>query len=490
MTSPAIDKIHQTWSTHFADILLIESRYLVLYGGRGSGKSEAVARKIFFRCWYEGGHRVLITRKIRRSLKDSALKVMLLLLSGSDVKYTYNKTDLFIRFRGQNGEWNELLFYGLDDPEKLKSLKGITMVWIEEATDLSKADFIEVDLILREPSKFYKQLMMSFNPDETKALWLKEMFFGEKPDFYTGAGKKRDSFLHHSSIMHNPVDTVVEEYVDILDDLDDEALTKIYKHGIWAAPKGRIFFWPEEPLPSEDADWYDDIIYGNDFGFSVNENAYFKIWRKGLKFWVKELIYELGLTTPQLAKEIKANLESDIEAETYCDSAEPKAIQELIDNGINALPSEKGPDSIEYSYDLLLSLDICIVEGTSHNLLDETRTHKWKEDRFGNPTGKPVDFKNHGISAVRYAIYTHYLKYLRTGQVEGKVSYQGASKPKAKETEEAREARLLQQAKNHTASRRQHPQALNDKKEEESRPTMATTGGKGDARKGKVYTPW
>ncbi len=55
-------------------------------------------------------------------------------------------------------------FLGLDDREKLKSIEGITSIWIEEATELTKEDFLQVDLRLRGRTKSYKQIMLSFNP--------------------------------------------------------------------------------------------------------------------------------------------------------------------------------------------------------------------------------------------------------------------------------------------------------------------------------------
>jgi phage terminase large subunit len=176
---------------------------------------------------------------------------MLNLLEEYEVKYYPNKSDLFIKFRSKYGDWNTLLFYGLDDTEKLKSIKGLTMIWVEEATEISEKDFVQLDLRLRDPTPFYKQIIMTFNPDETKALWLKKKFFGELPDKYTGPGKKANSYLHHSTLEDNPIQSVREEYKSVLLDLD-ETHSKIYRYGIWAAAKGRIFFWPEKPLPSED----------------------------------------------------------------------------------------------------------------------------------------------------------------------------------------------------------------------------------------------
>jgi len=480
-------------SERFGPLLENKSRYLVMYGGRGSGKSECAGRKIVKRCWNEGNHKVLIVRKVRRSMKDSAIRVMLQILEDGEIAYDYNRSDLVIRFLGRGSRPNELLFYGLDDREKLKSLKGITMVWIEEPTELTREDFMHIDLIFREPTVFYKQIMMSFNPDAALAPWLRDMFFGEKPDGYTGPGTKEGSYLHHSTIDDNPIAEVRDEYHRVLDDLGDPTYTAIYLHGHWAAAKGLIFgHWKEEPLPSLDEDWFDEIINGIDFGYSIDPAAYVKIYRKALDFWLEELIYETGLTNQQFADKIKAHPKADPQAVTYCDSAEPKSIQELKDAGINAVESIKGKDSVRFGIDLLLSLKIAIVEGTSPNLIKEKRLYKRKIDKDGNPMPEPVSFMNHAIDGSRYAIYTHYLKYLRSGTKSIQIYYRGMPKPQvARPSDEDREAQIRA-----SIERSRQPPPDEEEIREEKTATLAVETAKqkkGDThgrKTNKVHVPW
>ena len=93
-----------------------------------------------------------------------------------DTGQRVNRTDMRINF--PNG--SEILFSGLDDVEKLKSIYAITGIWIEEASELDEGDLNQLDIRLRGETRFYKQIILSFNP--ISALhWLKRRFF-DTPD--------------------------------------------------------------------------------------------------------------------------------------------------------------------------------------------------------------------------------------------------------------------------------------------------------------------
>ena len=381
-------------SNSFFPLFDIKDRYLVLCGGKGSGKSEFAARKIFRRCLEEGSHRILILRKIRKTCRESVVKVFLIILKDNEIEYTYNKTDHVLTFKGHDGSTNELLFDGLDEPEKLKSIKGLTSMWIEETTEITEAEFNEVDLCLREPGPHYKQIILSFNPDETLAPWLKKRFFDHKDE---------RAYVHPSTVEDNPIDEIREEYLKILDDIQDETKKKIYRFGFWAVQKGRIFNWDVVSLPAIN---FDETFYGGDFGYSVNPATVVKIYRKADEFWLEEILYEKGLTNQDIATQLLSNSLFEKKRPGYWDSAEQKSIEEISRLGINAYPALKGPDSVRAGLDFMLSKKIHIVTG-SENIIREAGRYKWREDRHGYAMPEPVKFDDHAMDAVRYALYTH-----------------------------------------------------------------------------------
>jgi len=392
-------KVDLVVSDAFYPLLDERARYLVMCGGRGSGKSEFAARKVLYRCLREGHHRYLIMRKVRKTLTNSSIRIFCSLLAESGIEYDLNKTERIVTFFGPMG-MSEVLFDGLDDPEKIKSIKGITGIWLEEATEFSEEDFLKVDLCLREPGPGYKQIMLTFNPQEAEAPWLKRMFFGALPH--------HDTFVHRSTIEDNPIDEVRETYIHTLDNLkeQDEALWRIARLGEWAAPTGRIYNWDVQDLPTDLK--FDDQFIGGDLGYSVDPAAVVRIYRKADDFWLEELVYSTGLTNQDLGARmdrvgVKHNETS------YWDAAEPKSIEELRRLGFHALPASKGQDSVRAGIDFLKSKRIHIVTGSS-NIVKEHNSYCWRKDRGGEVLQEPVSFDNHAMDAIRYGIFTRCAK--------------------------------------------------------------------------------
>lgn len=150
--------------------------YVVNYGGGGSGKSHAMAQYMVKRLMVKK-EKLLVIRKFATTLNDSVVALFLemaLPFWGRKEKrdYTYNKSSKKLTFR--NG--SVVIFRGLDNPEKMKSITGITMVWVEEATELTEAEFnVMSDRIRGEP-----QLYLTYNPISERH-WLKARFH-DTPD--------------------------------------------------------------------------------------------------------------------------------------------------------------------------------------------------------------------------------------------------------------------------------------------------------------------
>lgn len=161
----------------FLPLFFDHHRHLILMGGGGSGKSIFAGRKVLERCATEPGHRMLVVRKVAKTLRESCfdqLKAQAMQYYGPAIRMIPRgkSGDMYITFT--NG--SEILFAGLDDVEKLKSIHDISGIWIEEASELLEGDFNQLDIRLRGERKYYKQIIISFNPISITH-WLKKRFF-------------------------------------------------------------------------------------------------------------------------------------------------------------------------------------------------------------------------------------------------------------------------------------------------------------------------
>lgn len=172
--------LRETNNAAFLPLFFDQHRYLVLKGGGGSGKSIFAGRKLLERCVAERGHRFLVCRKVGKTIRDSCFAQLVGQIReyfpGVDVKI--NRGDMAISFPATK---SEILFSGLDDVEKLKSIYNITGIWIEEASELLESDFNQLDIRLRGETEHYKQIILSFNPINI-VHWLKLRFFDAHDD--------------------------------------------------------------------------------------------------------------------------------------------------------------------------------------------------------------------------------------------------------------------------------------------------------------------
>jgi hypothetical protein len=200
------------------------SRYLILKGGAGSGKSVFAAQKTILRCLETKGERILVIRKVATTLKGSVFQLFVDMLVNMDLyrHVIINQTEKRIKF--PNG--SEVLMAGLDDPEKIKSIAGITSVFVEEATELSEADFNQLELRVRGETPSYKQFILCFNPID-EGHWLKKRFFDN-----------RDSETATLTTTYKDNEYLDTDYITHLENRlkSNENLYRIYALGEWGMP--------------------------------------------------------------------------------------------------------------------------------------------------------------------------------------------------------------------------------------------------------------
>ena len=153
-----------------------DTRYLVLYGGAGSGKSHFVAQRYILRMMREQCN-ILVVRATGNTNRDSTFALFKQIISAWGVGGLFTITETDMRITCASGA--SAVFKGLDDTEKLKSITfpsgDLTDVWIEEATETLEADFNQLNLRLRGKTG-RKQIVISFNPVDINH-WLKKRFF-------------------------------------------------------------------------------------------------------------------------------------------------------------------------------------------------------------------------------------------------------------------------------------------------------------------------
>jgi phage terminase large subunit len=152
-------------------------RYLICYGGAGSGKSYFLAQRYILKLLDTARCNLMVVRRVQRTNRDSTFALMRQVIRSWNIGEMFRVTESEMRIVCENG--NSVIFVGTDDPEKLKSVTfsggELTDIWIEEASELKESDFNQLDLRLRGGNS-EKQMCISFNPVSANH-WLKHRFF-------------------------------------------------------------------------------------------------------------------------------------------------------------------------------------------------------------------------------------------------------------------------------------------------------------------------
>lgn len=377
------------------------ARIQIYYGGASSGKSVFLAQRDVLDL-LAGGRNILVCRQVGRTLRGSVVQEINKVISQWRLSplFNINKTDGTITCR--NGY--QIVFVGLDDVEKLKSLtpaRGVfTDVRIEEATEVEK-DSVK-QLLKRQrggDESVQKRLTMSFNPI-IKSHWIFK-------DYFAGIGwtdSQREYYGDGLSIVKT---TYKDNRFLTADDVRDlESETDLYYYSVYTLGNwgvlGHVIFqkWRVEDLSSMATQWV-NRRHGLDFGFSSDPAALIASHydRSRKTIYLYNELYETGLTNDVLAARVKTLVGGDI---VTCDSAEPKSIAEIKLLGVKARPAIKGKDSVNHGIQWLNQQNV-VIDSRCVNAQNEWSMYHWKEDAGGNALPIPVDRNNHLIDAMRYA---------------------------------------------------------------------------------------
>ena len=377
------------------------SRLQIFYGGSSSGKSVFLAQRCVIDV-LQGGRNYLVCRQVGRTVRKSVYNEIKKVYTDAGLASLFdaNKSDGVITCA--NG--HQILFAGLDDTEKIKSMTPeqgvITDVWVEEATE-TEPDAIK-QLLKRQrggDESTPKRLTLSFNPIY-RSHWIYQTYFApiawadDQTEY-----KTPDLAILKTTYKDNHFLTAADR-AD-LENEQDEYYRDVYTLGKWGILGDVIFKnWRVEDL-SGMTNQFVNHRNGLDFGFSSDPAAlavtHYDKSRKTI--YIYDELYERGLTNDALAPEIKSRIGKQY---VYCDSAEPKSIQELNNYGVNAVGVKKGKDSVLFGIQWLQQQTI-VVDAQCINARNELGVYHWKKDKDGNSLRIPVDKNNHLIDGLRYA---------------------------------------------------------------------------------------
>ena len=388
-------KINPAYFQHLSKNQFVQ----ILFGGSSSGKSYFLAQKVVLD--NINGVNWLVCRNVASTINKSTYNEVCKAISNMGLMkyYKINKSSMTITCT-LNGR--QILFAGLDDAEKIKSITPadsvLHRVWIEEATEVKYSAYKQLTKRLRGHSDISKCVILSFNPI-LKSHWIYKTFFGawvDDKNYY------EDENLSILKTTYKDNLFLTADDIKQLEDETDPYYYNVYSLGNWGI-LGHVIFrnWRVEDL-SEQIPQFDRIFCGCDFGFSSDPNALIKVHldKTRKKIYVFDEWYQAGMTDDELLQVCNKFVGNQY---VTCDSAEPKTIDYLASNGIKAVGAVKGADSINRGIRWLQGYEI-IVDVHCQNFKNEIEQYHWAEDKFGNAMARPVDMNNHLIDALRYAL--------------------------------------------------------------------------------------
>lgn len=210
-----------------------EKRYLVFYGGAGSGKSYFIVQRYLKKLLESKKCNLLVVRQVAKSNRNSTFALFRQVIRDWGLQKYFRCRQTEMRISCGVNE-NSVVFAGLDDVEKLKSLTfpsgELTDVWVEEASQISESDFNQLDVRLRG-GKSRKQICVSFNPISVNH-WLKKRFF-----------EKRDANIEVLHTTYRDNRFLDEEYRQVLEGYreTDPYYYEVYCLGQWGVFGKTVF---------------------------------------------------------------------------------------------------------------------------------------------------------------------------------------------------------------------------------------------------------
>ena len=380
----------------YKPILSEDSRYFIVSGGRGSGKSFTI-NALLVMLTYEQGHTILFTRYTLTSAYISIIPEFIDKLELFNCVHDFHitKDEILNKKTG-----SKIIFRGIktssgDQTANLKSLQGITTWVVDEAEELTdEQKFDTIDLSVRQQGK-QNRVILILNPT-TKEHFIYTRFFEDRGVQEGSNTTKENTTYIHTTYIDN-IDNLSKSYIDQIEQMRSRRPEK-YKQqmlGAWMSKAEGVIFsnWTIGEFKRHSVS-----VFGQDIGFAADPSVLIEvnIHTSTKTIYLRECFYLERLTTSQM---VELNKKHANESLIIVDSSEPRLIHEMKAKGCNVRPSIKGQGSVTYGISLLQDYDL-VVSPDSTNLIKELNNYRWLERK----SNTPIDKYNHLIDAVRYAV--------------------------------------------------------------------------------------
>ena len=351
-------------------------RFIVNQGGTRSSKTYSICQMLIVYALQNKNKTISIVRKTFPALRSSVMKDFFEVLRDLNIydEKLHNKTEHIYKF--PNG--STISFFSLDDAQKVRGRKH-SIVWCNEANELTFEDFNQLNFRCGEKMYF------DFNPSDTEH-WL------------YGIIDREDAIKIHSTYKDNTFlpKSLIKQIEELI--LVDQDYYNIYALGLPSKSTHTVYthqqFYSVKPECKE-------TILALDFGF-IHPSALVRCDFRANEVYVKELIYESYLTTPELIEKVKEKLieEGLVTSQLIvCDYARPEIISEMNSAGLNCVNAIK---NVKEGIDAVKS-KVFFVDETSSNIKKELANYKWKSqgERILEEVIKQWD---DALDAVRYGV--------------------------------------------------------------------------------------
>lgn len=404
------------------------TRYIIVIGGRASGKSFAVSTTLLDET-YEDYGAILFTRWNLTSAEISVIPEFTEKMDLGNCRNSFIVRRRDVQNRGTGGR---VLFRGLQQSSKnqiakLKSVNRLKIWVLDEAQELmSESMFDTIDLSIREKDTTNKVILV-LNPTDISH-WIYRRFYLDAGVPYNFNGVKGDVTYIHTTWKDNRAN-LSQSFIDKAEELrrtDPEKYMHIYE-GEWLVRKEGIIFRRWEEIGPEDYPRGLPQWYANDWGFSGDPNALVRLCYEPVTgtVYVQQLAYRTGMQPRDVARVILEDSSTlvhhyEIDGKTgervavpyrpgdcivYCDPARPEHIRELRTTyGIAALAANNKDKTGRIGY-----LQGFKVRYIGEDIAREQATYSWlpSPQDENTYTDVPQDGNDHAIDAINYGVTSH-----------------------------------------------------------------------------------